>query len=38
MALLARNRPGTLYAAFNACNLWKTGPEAARACAARRSC
>jgi pimeloyl-ACP methyl ester carboxylesterase len=29
MALLDRNRPGTLYAAFNACNLWKTGPEAA---------
>lgn len=29
MALLGRNRPGTLYAAFNACNLWKTGPEAA---------
>jgi pimeloyl-ACP methyl ester carboxylesterase len=29
LALLARNRPGTLYAAFNACNLWKTGPEAA---------
>ena len=28
-ALLDRNRPGTLYAAFNACNLWKTGPEAA---------
>jgi pimeloyl-ACP methyl ester carboxylesterase len=29
MALLGRNRPGTLYAAFNACNLWKTGPDAA---------
>jgi pimeloyl-ACP methyl ester carboxylesterase len=29
MALLGCNRPGTLYAAFNACNLWKTGPEAA---------
>lgn len=29
LALLARNRPGTLYAAFNACNLWKTGPDAA---------
>ena len=29
MALLSRNRPGTLYAAFNACNLWKTGPDAA---------
>lgn len=29
MALLARNRPGSLYAAFNACNLWKTGPESA---------
>ena len=29
LALLARNQPGTLYAAFNACNLWKTGPEAA---------
>ena len=29
MALLARNRPGTLYAAFDACNLWKSGPEAA---------
>jgi pimeloyl-ACP methyl ester carboxylesterase len=29
MALLARNRPGALYAAFNACNVWKTGAEAA---------
>jgi pimeloyl-ACP methyl ester carboxylesterase len=29
LALLSRNRPGSLYAAFNACNLWKTGPEAA---------
>jgi pimeloyl-ACP methyl ester carboxylesterase len=29
LALLSRNQPGTLYAAFNACNLWKTGPEAA---------
>ena len=29
LALLSRNRPGTLYAAFNACNLWKTGPRAA---------
>lgn len=29
MALLARNRPGALYAAFDACNRWKTGPEAA---------
>ena len=29
MALLARNRPGTLYAAFEACNQWKSGPEAA---------
>jgi pimeloyl-ACP methyl ester carboxylesterase len=29
MALLARNRPGTLYAAFEACNRWKSGPETA---------
>ena len=29
MALLDRNPPGTLHAAFDACNLWKTGPEAA---------
>lgn len=29
MALLGRNRLGTLYAAFNACNAWKTGPDAA---------
>jgi pimeloyl-ACP methyl ester carboxylesterase len=29
MALLARNRPGTLYAAFDACNRWTSGPEAA---------
>src|SRR5262249_28826752 len=29
MALLARNRPGTLHAAFAACNRWKSGPEAA---------
>jgi pimeloyl-ACP methyl ester carboxylesterase len=29
LALLSRNPPGTLYAAFNACNLWKTGPDAA---------
>lgn len=30
MALLGRNRPGTLYAAFDACNRWKSGPEAAQ--------
>ncbi|KAB2918445.1 MAG: alpha/beta hydrolase [Hyphomicrobiaceae bacterium] len=30
MALLAGNRPGVLHAAFEACNNWKTGPEAAR--------
>ncbi len=30
MALLARNRPGVLYAAFDACNRWKSGPEAAQ--------
>jgi pimeloyl-ACP methyl ester carboxylesterase len=30
MALLGRNRPGTLHAAFNACNLWKTGPDSAQ--------
>jgi len=29
MALLGRNRPGTLHAAFEACNRWKSGPEAA---------
>jgi pimeloyl-ACP methyl ester carboxylesterase len=29
MALLARNRPGTLHAAFEACNRWKSGPETA---------
>ena len=29
MALLARNRPGTLHAAFEACNQWKSGPETA---------
>ncbi len=29
LTLLSRNPPGTLYAAFNACNLWKTGPESA---------
>lgn len=29
LALLARNRPGSLHAAFNACNAWKTGPESA---------
>ena len=29
MALLDRNRPGTLHASFNACNLWETGSEAA---------
>jgi pimeloyl-ACP methyl ester carboxylesterase len=29
MALLGRNRPGTLYAAFDACNRWTSGPEAA---------
>ena len=30
MALLGRNRPGTLHAAFDACNRWKSGPEAAQ--------
>lgn len=30
MALLARNRPGALYAAFDACNRWKSGPDAAQ--------
>ncbi len=30
MALLARNQPGVLYAAFDACNRWKSGPEAAQ--------
>lgn len=30
MALLGRNRPGALYAAFDACNRWKSGPEAAQ--------
>ena len=30
MALLRRNRPGTLHAAFDACNRWRSGPEAAR--------
>lgn len=30
MALLARNRPGVLHAAFDACNRWKSGPEAAQ--------
>ena len=29
MALLGRNRPGTLYAAFDACNRWTSGREAA---------
>jgi pimeloyl-ACP methyl ester carboxylesterase len=29
MALLARNRPGVLYADFNACNQWTSGPRAA---------
>jgi pimeloyl-ACP methyl ester carboxylesterase len=29
LAVLARNRPGTLYAAFEACNRWTSGPEAA---------
>jgi pimeloyl-ACP methyl ester carboxylesterase len=29
MALLGRNRPGTLYAAFDACNRWTSGPDAA---------
>ena len=27
MALLGRNQPGTLHAAFDACNRWKSGPE-----------
>ena len=30
MALLGGNRPGTLHAAFNACNRWKSGPDAAQ--------
>lgn len=30
MALLSRNRPGTLHVAFDACNRWTTGPEAAQ--------
>jgi pimeloyl-ACP methyl ester carboxylesterase len=30
MALLGRNRPGTLHAAFNACNRWKSGPDSAQ--------
>ncbi len=30
MALLGRNRPGTLHAAFGACNRWKSGPDAAQ--------
>lgn len=30
MALLGRNQAGTLHAAFQACNAWKTGPDAAR--------
>lgn len=29
MALLACNRPGTLHAAFDACNRWTSGPAAA---------
>lgn len=29
MALLARNLPGSLHAAFQACNAWTTGPAAA---------
>lgn len=29
MALLARNAPGSLHAAFQACNTWHTGPAAA---------
>jgi pimeloyl-ACP methyl ester carboxylesterase len=29
MALLARNRPGVLHAAFDACNRWTSGPDAA---------
>jgi pimeloyl-ACP methyl ester carboxylesterase len=29
MALLARNRPGSLYTSFEACNQWKSGPETA---------
>jgi pimeloyl-ACP methyl ester carboxylesterase len=31
MALLARNRPGVLYADLLACNTWTSGPAAARA-------
>jgi pimeloyl-ACP methyl ester carboxylesterase len=34
MALLARNRPGTLHAAFEACNRWKSGPETRVRCPA----
>lgn len=30
MALLARNRAGTLHAAFDACNRWKSGPDSAQ--------
>jgi pimeloyl-ACP methyl ester carboxylesterase len=30
LALLSRNQTGTLYAAFNACNRWKSGPESAQ--------
>ena len=30
MALLGRNQPGTLHAAFDACNRWKSGPDAAQ--------
>jgi pimeloyl-ACP methyl ester carboxylesterase len=29
MALLSRNRPGTLHAAFEACNRWTSGPDVA---------
>jgi pimeloyl-ACP methyl ester carboxylesterase len=30
LALLARNGPGVLYADFEACNTWQSGPQAAR--------
>ena len=30
LALFARNQPGVLYADLEACNAWKSGPEAAR--------
>jgi pimeloyl-ACP methyl ester carboxylesterase len=37
LALFARNQPGVLHADLEACHAWKSGPEAARRCAAPHS-